>query len=86
MKKGAKRSFVVIGGLVGLYVLNAVGFFSFLTTLPWWMYFVVAGILFSGYRFLVESRSDREADQEWIEEQGKEYMNRIELERKKRSS
>lgn len=86
MKKGAKRSLAVIGGLVGLYVLKTIDVFSFLSSLPWWMYFVVAGILFSGYRFLIESRADKEADEEWIEEQGQVYMNRIDAERKKRSS
>lgn len=86
MKKGLKRSIVVIGGLAVIYVLKSIGIFSFLATLPWWMYFVVAGILFSGYRFLIESRSEREADRKFVEEQGQVYMNRIEEARKKQSN
>lgn len=85
MKKGAKRSLAIIGGLVGLYVLKTVGVFTSLAQLPWWMYLVIAGILFSGYRFLVESQKDKNADKEWIEEQGQVYMERIDAERKRRS-
>lgn len=84
MKKGAKRSLVILGSLFGLYVLKTAGVFTSLATFPWWTYFIIAGILFSGYRFLVESQKDKNADKEWIEEQGEVYMKRIDAERKKR--
>ncbi|WEG15034.1 sporulation YhaL family protein [Pullulanibacillus sp. KACC 23026] len=57
-----------------------------MSTLPWWMYFVIAGILFSGYQFIKANQEDRQADQAFIEEQGQVYMERIEKARKKRSS
>lgn len=90
MKKRAKRTLITVGGLVGLYVLHAIGFldslFSHLSSSPWWVYFVVAGILFSGYRFIADRREDQQADEEWIEDQGKVYMKRIEEARKRRTS
>lgn len=86
MRKRLKFTLAVVGGLAVIYVLKIFGILSFLSTLPWWMYFVVAGVIFSGYRFLIESRRDREVDQEFIEEQGKVFMERIEEARKKRSS
>lgn len=90
MKKRTKRTLITIGGLVGLYVLHAIGLldtlFTHLSNSPWWVYFVVAGILFSGYRFMMDRREDQQADEEWIEEQGKVYMKRIEDARKRRTS
>jgi len=81
---------ITLGGLVGVYVLYAIGLlnllFSHLSSSPWWVYFVVAGILFSGYRFIVDRGVDQRADAEWIEEQGQVYMNRIEEARKRKTS
>lgn len=90
MKKRVKRTLITIGGLVGVYVLHAIGFFngllSHLAGSPWWVYFIAAGILFSGYRFIVEQREDQKADKDWIEEQGQVYMKRIEEARKRKTS
>ncbi|MGL4523719.1 MAG: sporulation YhaL family protein [Bacilli bacterium] len=54
-----------------------------LETLPWWMYFVVLGILVSGYMTLYWNRKEHILEQVEIEEQGKVYMERIHNAREK---
>lgn len=53
-------------------------------SLPWWMYFVLAGILYSGYKFVTMSREEHDQEQEWIEQEGNVYMKRMEAEKEKR--
>ncbi|MCL1630702.1 sporulation YhaL family protein [Sporolactobacillus sp. CPB3-1] len=50
----------------------------------WWVYLVVAGIIFSGYQAFNLSKQEREVDDEWIEQQGNVYMKRINAEKKRR--
>jgi hypothetical protein len=57
-----------------------------LDAVSWWVYFVLAAIIYCGYRALMVWLEDRRVDQEHIEEQGKEYIQRMEEEKKKRKS
>lgn len=57
---------------------------AFFTVMPWWMYLVIAGILFSGYKVFEGIMEDRRADQEHIEKEGQVYLERMEEERRKR--
>ncbi|MDF2607614.1 MAG: SigE-dependent sporulation protein [Bacillales bacterium] len=54
--------------------------------LPWWIYFVVAGIVFSGYKAITAFiEEDKEiVDERLIEHEGNYYMERIAEERKRR--
>ncbi|WP_209122784.1 sporulation YhaL family protein [Alkalihalobacillus sp. BA299] len=51
---------------------------------PWWMYFVVLGILVSAYYFMKYSIEDKKIDEEFIEKEGQVFMERIEEDRAKR--
>jgi hypothetical protein len=44
---------------------------------PWWMYFVLGGIILSGYRSYTAFYVDREEELKLIEEEGRVYMERI---------
>ncbi|PFJ05338.1 SigE-dependent sporulation protein [Bacillus cereus] len=54
-------------------------------TLPWWIYFVIVGIVLSGYMVLYTSKKEQEMDNEFIEKEGEVYMKRLEEEREKRN-
>lgn len=58
----------------------------FLASIPWFVYLLIAAILFSGYQFVRFSREDYKSDQEWIEEEGNVFLRRIEREREKRAN
>ncbi|MFC0296385.1 sporulation YhaL family protein [Geobacillus jurassicus] len=53
-------------------------------SLPWWVYLVVAGILFSGYMTVKTAAREREIDEAFIEKEGEIYMERIRQERERR--
>ena len=53
-------------------------------TLPWWIYFVVAGILFSAYMMIKTTKEARDVDMEFIEKEGEIYIKRMEEERARR--
>jgi Sporulation protein YhaL len=55
-----------------------------LSSLPWWIYLVVAGIIFSGYMTVRTAAQEREIDQTFIEKEGEIYMERIRKERERR--
>ncbi|KMP97555.1 sporulation YhaL family protein [Bacillus cereus] len=54
-------------------------------TLPWWVYFVIVGIVLSGYMVLYTSKKEQDMDNEFIEKEGEVYMKRLEEEREKRN-
>lgn len=49
-----------------------------------WVYFVVAGILFSAYMTIKTANEEREVEQKWIETEGDIFMERIKKERGKK--
>jgi Uma2 family endonuclease len=49
------------------------------------MYFVLAGILFSAYKFLSLTKQEHDQEQEWIEQEGNVYIKRMEAEKKERN-
>jgi rRNA processing protein Gar1 len=51
---------------------------------PFWVYFVVAGIMISAYMAVKVGREEHQEELESIELEGAIYMERIEQERKKR--
>jgi hypothetical protein len=66
--------------LISAFVLKeySAGVSTFFTMTPWWMYFVLCGIIYSGYRATTLFQEDRAIEQKVIEEEGKVYMERIE--------
>jgi hypothetical protein len=66
--------------LIAAFVLKeySAGVGSFFTMTPWWMYFVLCGIIYSGYRVVTLFQEDRAIEQKVIEEEGRVYMERIE--------
>ncbi|WP_438270981.1 sporulation YhaL family protein [Sporolactobacillus mangiferae] len=86
--KQARRSLIVVGALFVLFMMQQFGMLeSILNNLErvaWWVYLVVAGIIFSGYQAFNLSKQEREVDDEWIEQQGNVYMKRINAEKKRR--
>lgn len=53
-------------------------------TIPFWMYFVVAGIFISAFMVVKTAREDRQADLEWIEKEGDVFIKRMQEEKRKR--
>lgn len=66
--------------LIAAFVLKeySAGVGNFFTMTPWWMYFVLCGIIYSGYRVVTLFQEDRAIEQKVIEEEGRVYMERIE--------
>jgi hypothetical protein len=66
--------------LIAAFVLKeyAAGVGEIFVATPWWMYFVLCGIIYSGYRSVVSFQEDRARELRLIEEEGKVYMQRIE--------
>ncbi|MDC3417279.1 sporulation YhaL family protein [Aquibacillus sp. 3ASR75-54] len=51
---------------------------------PWWVYMFIFFIFFSGYMSFRAMLAERKLEQQFIESQGKVYMERIEQEREKK--
>ncbi len=60
------------------------GIANFLMTVPAWGYFIMAGIVFSGYKVIEGVLEDKRADEEHIEREGKIFLERMEEERQRR--
>jgi hypothetical protein len=65
--------------LIAAFVLKeySAGLGELFTMTPWWMYFVLCGIIYSGYRSAIAFQDDRDRELRLIEEEGKVYMARI---------
>ncbi|MGE8205129.1 sporulation YhaL family protein [Heyndrickxia sp. NPDC080065] len=53
-------------------------------SLPIWIYLCLAGIAVSAFMAVKTSREDRKLEQEWIEKEGEEYIERMEEEKERR--
>ncbi|MBB3907607.1 sporulation YhaL family protein [Anoxybacillus rupiensis] len=53
-------------------------------SLPWWIYIVISGIIFSGYMTVRTAAKEREIDEAFIEKEGEIYMQRIREEKMRR--
>lgn len=51
---------------------------------PFWIYFIVAGIIISAYMAVKTGREEREREQREIEKEGEIYIERIEKEKEKK--
>lgn len=49
--------------------------------LPFWIYFVVVGIMISAYMVIKTGREERRVEEEIIEREGQIYMERLEKKR-----
>ncbi len=87
-QKVRKGILVILGVLFIISILQLTEIFSAVTAfasgLPWWVYFVLAGIIYSGYKSMTLTVEDRKVDQIHIEEEGKVYVKRMEDERERR--
>lgn len=54
---------------------------------PWWVYFIIAGVLYSGYMAFKFHLEDRKYDEEFIAKEGEVFIHRMneEKERNKNS-
>ncbi|WP_370645899.1 sporulation YhaL family protein [Sporolactobacillus sp. STSJ-5] len=86
--KQAKRSLFIVAALFILFLMQQFGMIdpviNMLESVAWWVYLVVAGIIFSGYQAFNLSKQDKEVDEEWVEEQGNVYMKRMDAEKERR--
>ncbi|WP_214483451.1 sporulation YhaL family protein [Bacillus sp. SM2101] len=53
--------------------------------IPWWVFLVILGILFSGYMSFHITMKERKIEQSYIEREGNVYMERMKKEREKRN-
>lgn len=88
MKK-TKRAIAIICTIIFLYILQQWGILmpivDRIEAFPWWVYLVFAGILFSGFQFVISYMKEKEEDMKWIEEQGQVFINRMNEERERRN-
>lgn len=86
--KQTKRSLIVVGSLFILFLLQQFGLIDpvieKLENVAWWVYLVLAGIIFSGYQAFSLSRQEKEVDEEWVQEQGNVYIKRMNAEKERR--
>ncbi|MBB6449542.1 uncharacterized membrane protein YciS (DUF1049 family) [Geomicrobium halophilum] len=57
-----------------------------ITTIPWWVATVILAAIISGYMWIRTSMQERKAEAEWIEQEGRVYIRRMEKERAGRSA
>lgn len=50
---------------------------------PWWVFLMILFIFFSGYMAFRAIRAEKKLEQQFIESEGKVYMDRLEEARKK---
>lgn len=88
--KQARRSVYAVVLLFMLFMMQQLGLIDpvlyRIESVPWWVYLLVAGILFSGYQAFSISKEDKEVDDEWLEKQGNVYMKRMKAEKERRNS
>lgn len=48
---------------------------------PWWVYIIIVSIFLSGYMAFRAMRAERKLEQQFIENEGKIYIERMEMER-----
>ncbi|SFE26437.1 sporulation YhaL family protein [Alteribacillus iranensis] len=51
---------------------------------PAWVLLAVLGIIFSGYMWRQTSKSEKKEEENWIEQEGRIFIRRMEAERKRR--
>ncbi|GGL42908.1 sporulation YhaL family protein [Sporolactobacillus putidus] len=87
--KQVRRSLYAVVLLFMLFMMQQLGLIdpilSKIEGVAWWVYLLIAGILFSGYQAFSISREDKEIDDEWVEKQGSVYMKRMEAEKERRN-
>ncbi|HLR81431.1 MAG TPA: sporulation YhaL family protein [Bacillota bacterium] len=52
--------------------------------IPWWVFMMIVFIFFSGYMSYRAMRAEKELEQQFIEQEGKVYIERIKKERQDR--
>lgn len=75
---------MILGGLILASVLFFAQSLPILVLLdqgPLWMYFVITGIILSGYLAISHTLQDREIDRQFIEKEGQVYLEKIKKER-----
>lgn len=81
-------SLIIIIAAALYFFIHMMGWMSviagFFSAIPAWMYFIIAGIIFSGYKVIESVLEDKRADEEQIQREGEVYMRRMEEERKRR--
>ncbi|RYM02173.1 signal peptidase [Sporolactobacillus sp. THM7-7] len=87
--KQARRSLYAVIMLFLLFMMQQLGMVDSLISgmekVDWWVYLLIAGILFSGYQaFTVSRREEAVDDEETIEKQGNIYIRRMKDEKKRR--
>ncbi|MFC0473697.1 sporulation YhaL family protein [Halalkalibacter kiskunsagensis] len=86
-KPNNKRiALILLAILVVAFLLTQTAVGGILLSSPWWVYFVLAGIVLSGYLSVKYSVEDKHMEQEWIENEGNIYMERIEQEKERRKT
>lgn len=74
------RSYVVLFIVslgITMYFVKSLPVTVLLDAGPWWVYFVMAGILISGYLSFSYMLEDKKIDEQFIEKEGQVYIDRI---------
>lgn len=54
--------------------------------MPWWVYIIIVSIFLSAYMAFRAMRAERKLEQQFIENEGKVYIERMEVERENKRS
>lgn len=88
MENVLKKRGLMIGLLVlavAIYFMSGSSLPVLFTSGPLWTYLVIIGIIGSGYMAVKYTLEDRKIDEEWIEQEGQVYMERLEEAKKKKN-
>ncbi|MED4129571.1 MULTISPECIES: sporulation YhaL family protein [Shouchella] len=80
MKTKETSQFLALGAVVVLvvaFLLTQTSVGQFVLASPWWTYLLILGIVFSGYQWIRALKEEKEIDEDFIEQEGNVYMERI---------
>ncbi|GAF65722.1 hypothetical protein BTS2_2621 [Bacillus sp. TS-2] len=84
-KTSQRVAIVLLVALILVFIFTQTSILSVLLASPWWIYLVIAGIIFSGYMSMKYMLEDHEVENEYIEKEGSVFIERMEAEREKRN-
>ncbi|EZH68009.1 hypothetical protein DH09_08840 [Bacillaceae bacterium JMAK1] len=85
MQSRSKRMLLTLAGLfVVLAIVQRFTADTAVTSLPWWVFVVVLAAVASGYMWIKSTLEEKKVSDEWIEQEGRVYIRRMEDEKKRR--
>ncbi|MFB4161809.1 sporulation YhaL family protein [Geomicrobium sp. JSM 1781026] len=85
MERRSKRMLITLAVLfVVLAIVQRFTADTAVTALPWWVFVLIFATIVSGYMWIKAVAENRKEQAEWIEQEGRVYIRRMENERRER--